>query len=108
VYEAQLCTRLIDGLSSIPGVKILGPLSELKQKGHVVSFLVENFHSHDVAAFLDSRGISVRAGHHCAQPFAKKLGYDASVRVSFYFYNTIEEVDFIVAAVRELLANNSY
>jgi cysteine desulfurase / selenocysteine lyase len=105
VYEAQLCTRLIDGLSSIPGVKILGPLSELKQKGHVVSFLVENFHSHDVAAFLDSRGISVRAGHHCAQPFAKKLGYDASVRVSFYFYNTIEEVDFIVAAIKELLGH---
>ncbi len=103
VYEAQLCARLIDGLLPIKGIRVLGPLSELKEKGHVVSFLVDGYHSHDVAAFLDSRGISVRAGHHCAQPFAKKLGYDASVRVSFYFYNTLEEVDFIIAAVKELL-----
>jgi cysteine desulfurase/selenocysteine lyase len=102
-YEAQLCARLIDGISEIKGIKILGPISELKQKGHVVSFLVDNYHSHDVAAFLDSRGISVRAGHHCAQPFAKKLGYDASVRVSFYFYNTLQEVDAIIVALRDLV-----
>ena len=84
-------------------IKILGSLPELKQNGHVVSFLVENNHSHDVAAFLNSKGIAVRAGHHCAQPFAKKLGYDASVRVSFYFYNTLEEVDALLAALNELL-----
>ena len=92
-YEAQLCTRLIEGLSGMKQVKVLGHPSELKQKGHLVSFLVQGYHSHDVAAFLNSRGIAVRAGHHCAQPFAKKLGYDASVRVSFYFYNTLEDVD---------------
>jgi cysteine desulfurase / selenocysteine lyase len=102
-YEAQLCTQLIDGLSAIEGIKILGPIAELKEKGHLVSFLVENYHSHDVAAFLDKRGIFVRAGHHCAQPFAKKLGYDASVRVSFYFYNTPEEVDALIAAIRDLV-----
>ena len=102
-YEAQLCSRLIDGLSQFSQIRILGPISELKEKGHLVSFLVNGIHSHDVAAFLDSRGISVRAGHHCAQPFAKKMGYDASVRVSFYFYNTIEDVDRIIEAMRELL-----
>src|SRR4030095_4881934 len=102
-HEAQLCTRLIEGLSVIRQVTILGPVSELKQNGHMVSFLVEGIHSHDVAAFLNSKGIAVRAGHHCAQPFAKKLGYDASVRVSFYFYNTVEDVDGILAAMRELL-----
>jgi cysteine desulfurase / selenocysteine lyase len=102
-YEAQLCARLIEGLSPLKGVKILGPIEELKKTGHLVSFLIDDMHSHDVAAFLDSRGISVRAGHHCAQPFAKKLGYDASVRVSFYFYNTVEDVDRIVEAVRELV-----
>jgi len=102
-YEAQLCARLIDGLSTITQVKILGPIPELKKKGHLVSFLVDSIHSHDVAAFLDSRGIAVRAGHHCAQPFAKKLGYDASVRVSFYFYNTVEDVDRIIKAVIELV-----
>lgn len=103
VYEAQLCSRFIDGLLQIQQVTVLGPIAELKKKGHLVSFLVKNIHSHDVASFLDSRGICVRAGHHCAQPFAKKLGYDASVRVSFYFYNTFEEVDFILAAIRELV-----
>ncbi len=104
-YEAQLCERLIDGLSQIKQVKILGPIAELKKKGHLVSFLVNSIHSHDVAAFLDSRGISVRAGHHCAQPFAKKLGYDASVRVSFSFYNTFEDVDRIVSAIWEMINN---
>lgn len=103
-YEAQLCTQLIDGLSTMKQIKILGSPSELKQNGHVVSFLVENYHSHDVAAFLNSKGIAVRAGHHCAQPFAKKLGYDASVRVSFYFYNTPEDVHAILSAMRDLLA----
>lgn len=106
-YEAQLCARLIEGLQAIKEVKILGPIEELKKQGHLVSFLIEGMHSHDVAAFLDSRGISVRAGHHCAQPFAKKLGYDASVRVSFYFYNTFEEVDYIIGVIRELLAQSS-
>lgn len=101
-HQAELCTRLIDGLLSLEQVKLLGPIEEIKRKGHLVSFLIKDMHSHDVAAFLDSRGISVRAGHHCAQPFAKKLGYDASVRVSFYFYNTIEDVDRIVEALREL------
>jgi len=102
-YEAALCAQLIDGLSKIRQVKLLGPIEELKKKGHLVSFLVSGYHSHDVAALLDSRGISVRAGHHCAQPFAKKLGYDASVRVSFYFYNTIEDVDQVIKAIEELL-----
>jgi cysteine desulfurase/selenocysteine lyase len=102
-HQAQLTARLIDGLLLFKGVRILGPVQELKKKGHMVSFLVESAHSHDVAAFLDTRGISVRAGHHCAQPFAKKLGYDASVRVSFYFYNTIHDVDAILAALAELL-----
>lgn len=102
-YEAALCAQLIDGLSQIKQIKILGPVEELKKQGHLVSFLVSGMHSHDVAAFLDSRGISVRAGHHCAQPFAKKLGYDASVRVSFYFYNTSEDVDRIVQAIKELV-----
>lgn len=104
LYEAQLCARLIDGLSKINQVTILGPIAELKKRGHLVSFLIKTIHSHDVAAFLDSRGISVRAGHHCAQPFAEKLGYDASVRVSFYFYNTGEDVDRIIQAISDLVA----
>ena len=92
VHEAALCAQLIDGLSKIAGVHLLGPLDELKKVGHMVTFTVDGMHAHDVAAYLDQFGICVRAGHHCAQPLAKKLGIEASVRVSFYCYNTQEEV----------------
>jgi cysteine desulfurase/selenocysteine lyase len=61
-------------------------------------------HAHDVAAFLNSRGIAVRAGNHCAQPLALKLGYTASVRISFYFYNTPNEVDFIIQSLHTMLS----
>ena len=102
-HEAQLCSHLIDGLSQLSRVRLLGPIAQLKKKGHLVSFVVDGIHSHDVAAFLNSKGIAVRAGHHCAQPFALKMNYDATIRVSFYFYNTIEEVDFIIAMIKQLL-----
>ena len=93
VYESKLCSILIDGLESIKKIKILGPVEELKKSGHLVSFVVEGVHPHDIAAFLDSANICVRAGHHCAQPIHKKLGIDGSVRASFYFYNEEFEVD---------------
>lgn len=105
VYEASLCCRLINGLSALSHVQILGPIEELKKMGHMASFLVDGIHSHDVAAFLNMRGIAVRAGHHCAQPFAEKMGYNASVRVSFSFYNTQQEVDSIILALKELSAS---
>ena len=102
-HEAELCSRLIDGLSRFPSIKIIGPISQLKKHGHIVSFVIDGVHAHDVAAFLDTKGICVRAGHHCAQPLAKKLGYAASVRASFYCYNTMQEVDLLVGAVEELI-----
>jgi cysteine desulfurase / selenocysteine lyase len=102
-HEAALCAHLIDGLQALPGIRILGPLDELKARGHMVSFVVGNMHAHDVAAYLDTFGIAVRAGHHCAQPFARKLGYDASIRASFYLYNTSEEVDRCLGALRKLI-----
>ena len=92
-HEAQLCMRLIDGLSHHSKIRILGPLNELKQSGHLVSFVIDGMHAHDVADYLGKQGVCVRAGHHCAQPLAKKMGYVASVRVSFYAYNTLEEVE---------------
>lgn len=102
-YEARLCARLIDGLHELQGVRILGPLDALKKNGHLVSFVLDRIHAHDVAAYLGQRNIVVRAGHHCAQPLAQALGYDASVRASFYFYNTIEDVDALLEALRELI-----
>jgi len=101
-HEASLCGQLIEGLNQIPGITILGPQDELKISGHMVSFVVKNMHAHDVAAYLDTYGIAVRAGHHCAQPFARKLGYDASIRVSFYLYNSGDEVERCLEALNKI------
>jgi len=96
LHEANLCAKAIEGLSALSDVRILGPIDQLKRLGHLISFVVNDIHSHDVASYLSSCGICTRSGHHCAQPLAKKFEYDASVRISFYFYNTEEEVDFFV------------
>ncbi|MFI5332627.1 MAG: aminotransferase class V-fold PLP-dependent enzyme [Candidatus Babeliales bacterium] len=105
-HEAALCTQLIEGLQNLAGVTILGPVEELKERGHLVSFSVAGIHPHDVAAYLDTKGICVRAGHHCAQPLAKRLGLDASVRVSFYAYNTPGEVQKLLEALEGLLRSS--
>jgi cysteine desulfurase / selenocysteine lyase len=102
-YEALLCTQLIEGLADIPGVTLLGPLEQLTQSGHMISFVTDRIHPHDIAAYLDVQGICVRAGHHCAQILHKKLGIDGSVRVSFYAYNTSEEVAQLIDALRKIL-----
>lgn len=100
-HEASLCAKLIDGLHTIKGVSIIGPVEELKKQGHLVSFSMEGIHPHDIAAYLSEYGICVRAGHHCAQPLAKRLGLDASVRISFYCYNTEEEVEYCIDALNQ-------
>ncbi len=99
-HEASLCARLIDGLSSMKNVTILGPIEQLKIGGHLVTFVVEGMHPHDVAAHLDQQGIAVRAGHFCAQPLFKKLGYAGAVRASFYCYTQVSDVDQLLQAVR--------
>jgi cysteine desulfurase/selenocysteine lyase len=101
-YEAGLCRRLIEGLATMDHIRILGPQEQLKKEGHLVSFVVDSMHAHDVAAYLDKGGIAVRAGHHCAQPLAKKLGYTASVRASFYLYNEPGEVDSLLERLSTL------
>jgi cysteine desulfurase/selenocysteine lyase len=75
----------------------------LKNKGHMASFTVEGVHAHDVAAFMSSYGICVRAGHYCAQPLARQLGIDAAVRVSFACYNSPEEVELLLEVIGDLL-----
>ena len=71
-----------------------------------MSFTIDGMHAHDVAAYLSNYGICVRAGHHCAQPLAKKMGIGATVRASFYVYNTHEEVEKFLEVIRILLSNN--
>ena len=75
----------------IGGIRILGPSPD--QKSGIVSFTVEGIHAHDVAQLVDRDGIAIRAGHHCAMPLHKRLGLMATSRASFYFYNTIADVE---------------
>lgn len=100
-HEAELCARLIDGLLQHKAITIFGPVDQLKKSGHLVAFTVDGIHPHDVAAQLNKAGICVRAGHHCAQPLAKKMGIASSVRASFYAYNTRKEVDHLVNELKK-------
>lgn len=102
LHEAALSKRLIEGIVPINGVRILGPVEKLMKEGHLVSFVVDGVHPYDVASFLDKYQIAVRAGHHCAQPLHTKLGVSGSVRASFYLYNTMDDVEAIIAALKEM------
>lgn len=106
-HTAALTAQLIDGLQRLPQIRILGSLDQLRTRGHLVSFVCQDIHAHDVAAYLNSYNICVRAGHHCAQPLAQSLGVAASVRVSFYWYNTHEEVNLFLHVLAQLLTENS-
>jgi cysteine desulfurase/selenocysteine lyase len=89
-------------LEEIPGVKIFGP--EAKHRGGVVAFLLDDLHAHDISQVLDMSGIAVRAGHHCAQPLHDKFGIASTARASFYLYNSMEEVDQLVAGIYQVKA----
>jgi cysteine desulfurase/selenocysteine lyase len=102
-HERALMHMLIDDLETISGITILGPVDELRDTAHLLSFIVDGVHAHDVAAYLDCHGIAVRAGHHCAQPLAQKLGITASVRVSLYAYNTNDDIQALVTALKQLV-----
>ena len=99
-HEHLLTEAALAGLGEIPGVRIIGPSSTV-DRGGAVSFDVEGVHAHDAGQVLDSLGIAVRVGHHCAWPLHRKLGVQASVRASFYLYNDLDEVAALVDGVRE-------
>ncbi len=99
-YEHQLCVYADTQLRQIDGVRIIGPTAD--KKGGIVSFVIDGVHAHDVSQWLDTRGIAVRAGHHCTMPLHHSLGITASSRASFYFYNTLDEAQRLVDAVREV------
>ncbi len=102
-HTAQLSSFLINELLKMPGVTVYGPLSHLKDDGFIVTFAVKKYHAHDIAAFLNTHGICVRAGNFCAQPLAHKLGYDAAIRVSFYCYNSLNDVVKLVDVMKQIL-----
>jgi cysteine desulfurase/selenocysteine lyase len=96
-YEGLLLEYATEKLAAIPGITIYG---SAPGKGGIIAFLANGIHAHDLSAFLDQRGIAVRAGHHCAHPLARRLGVVSTARASFYFYNTVEEADALVEAVQ--------
>ena len=98
-YEHQLLTYATDEFQRIPGMRIFGNAAE---KSAVLSFLVDGIHHYDMGLLLDKLGIAVRTGHHCAQPLMESLGIEGTVRASFSFYNTQEEVDALVAGVKRV------
>jgi len=100
-YEQQLTEKAHQLLTDIDGLRILGPSPG--QKGGIVSFVVDGVQANDLAMMLDEQGIAVRAGHHCAMPLHARLGVSASLRASFYFYNTTEEVEKLADGVKRAL-----
>lgn len=94
-YEEELTAYALEKLKEIPYVKIYGP-TDLKDRGAVISFSVEGCHPHDVSTIVDTYGVALRAGHHCAQPLMKFLNAPATSRASFYFYNTKSEIDVFI------------
>ncbi|PZU47009.1 MAG: cysteine desulfurase [Microbacterium sp.] len=97
-HESMLAQRMHEGLVDIPGIRLLGD-ADAERVG-LWSFDVEGVHAHDAGQFLDARGIAVRVGHHCAAPLHARYGVTASVRASTALYNTVDDIDTFVDAVR--------
>lgn len=99
-YEHELLVYGTQRLMEIDGMRIIGTATE---KSSVISFLVDEIHPYDIGILLDKLGIAVRTGHHCAQPLIDSLGIPGTVRASFAFYNTKEEIDNFVAALKRVV-----
>ena len=97
-HEIQLTEYCLNEMSKIKGVKIFGPRSN---RGGGISFTLDNIHPHDMAAVLDSDGVCIRGGHHCAKPLMKALGVDATSRASPYIYNEKDDIDVFIKALEK-------
>jgi len=98
-YEHDLLVYATRGLSSIPGVRLIGTAAD---KASVASFVLAGYSTEEVGRALNEEGIAVRSGHHCAQPILRRFGVEATVRPSLAFYNTCEEIDRMLAVIRRL------
>lgn len=96
-HEKEIIGYALERLEEIPGLQLFGPPAEYK--GGVAAFMLDGIHPHDISQVLDSEGVAIRAGHHCAMPLHEKFGLPATARASFYLYNTNQEVDRLVNAI---------
>ncbi|WP_341242174.1 cysteine desulfurase [uncultured Nocardioides sp.] len=97
-HEHAITAYALDGLATVPGLRVLGPL-DAAERGGAISFEVDGVHPHDIAQVLDARGVAVRAGHHCAKPAHARFGVQSSTRMSSYLYTTPAEIDALVEAL---------
>jgi cysteine desulfurase/selenocysteine lyase len=97
-HEQELGSYLLKRLQEIPDLNLVGPL-EMNDRGAVASFTLGEIHPHDLGQYLDSQGIAVRTGHHCAWPLTRKLGVQATTRASLYLYNDEQDVDALIEGI---------
>jgi cysteine desulfurase/selenocysteine lyase len=98
-HEVELTLYLLNGLSEIKDLRIIGPKTT-ELRGGAISFTLGDIHPHDLGQYLDSQGIAVRTGHHCAWPLTRQLGVPATTRASVYLYNTTDDLDALVEGVQ--------
>jgi cysteine desulfurase/selenocysteine lyase len=96
-HDTQLARYAMERLAELPGMRVLGPREE---RGALVGFVMEAAHPHDLTTFADQYGLALRGGHHCNQPLMRRFGLPGTTRASFYFYNTIEEIDRMIEILR--------
>lgn len=97
-HERQLLEFATERLRELPGLRIIGPTTN---NAGIVSFVVDGIHPHDLGTILDNEGVAIRAGHHCAMPLMTRLGLPGTARASFALYNSFEDIDALVAALRK-------
>lgn len=100
--EEELLAYALDGMAKIPHITVYGDAKAGEQRCGVIAFNVDGVHPHDVSSILDSDGVAIRAGHHCAQPLMKYLGVNATCRASLYFYNTKEDIDIFLESLKKV------
>ena len=99
-HETALTGYLLKELNQIPGIAVVGP-TDISLRGGTVSFTLDGVHPHDLGQYLDSAGIAVRTGHHCAWPLTRALGVPATTRASLYLYNDNSDIDVLIAAIKD-------
>ena len=99
-HDIELACYAKERLEEFGGIRIFGPEQE---RGGLVSFVFSDVHALDLATMADQQGVAIRIGHHCTQPLHQKLGVPATARASFYFYNTLNEVDRFVEVIQKVI-----